>query len=342
MSSKVLITGCAGFIGFHTSLKFIKKGYHVIGIDNLNNYYDIKLKKKRLDILKKQNVKKKCFDFEKLDISNSFNIEKVFKKNNIKFVVNLAAQAGVRYSLINPRSYLDTNLVGFFNILDCSNRFKIKHLVYASTSSVYGANENFPLKENKIADHPIQFYAATKRSNEIMAHSYSSIYNLPTTGLRFFTVYGPWGRPDMALFIFTKKIIQGKKIPLFNHGNHSRSFTYVDDIVDGIFKSTVKIPKKDKLWSSKNPDPSSSNCPFRIYNIGNNKTESLKKYLKVIEKILGKKAKIKNLAIQKGDIVKTSADLKKISKEIGFYPKTSIETGIKKFTNWYKEYHKIK
>ena len=339
---KVLITGCAGFIGFHTSLKFIKKGYHVVGVDNINDYYDVKLKKKRLNILKKLNIKKKYFSFEKIDISNSSKVEKVFKKYNIKFVVNLAAQAGVRYSLINPRSYLNTNLVGFFNILDCSKRYKIKHLVYASTSSVYGANENFPLRENKIADHPIQFYAATKRSNELMAHSYSSIHKLPTTGLRFFTVYGPWGRPDMALYIFTKKIIQGKKIPLFNHGNHSRSFTYVDDIVDGVFKSTIKIPKKNNLWSSKNPDPSSSNCPFRIFNIGNNKTESLKKYLKVLEKNIGKKAKIKNLVIQRGDIVKTSADLKKISKEIGFYPKTNIETGIKKFMNWYREYHKIK
>ena len=210
MTSKVLITGCAGFIGFHATLKFLNKGFKVIGIDNLNNYYDVELKKKRLDILKQQNIKKKCFDFERLDISNSLKVERVFKKHNIKFVVNLAAQAGVRYSLINPRSYLNTNLVGFFNILDCSKRYKIKHLVYASTSSVYGANENFPLKESNIADHPIQFYAATKRSNEIMAHSYSSIHNLPTTGLRFFTVYGPWGRPDMALFIFTKKIIQGK------------------------------------------------------------------------------------------------------------------------------------
>jgi UDP-glucuronate 4-epimerase len=339
---KVLITGCAGFIGFHTSLKFIKKGYHVVGVDNINDYYDVKLKKKRLNILKKLNIKKKYFSFEKIDISNSSKIEKVFKKYNIKFVVNLAAQAGVRYSLINPRSYLNTNLVGFFNILDCSKRYKIKHLVYASTSSVYGANENFPLRENKIADHPIQFYAATKRSNELMAHSYSSIHNLPTTGLRFFTVYGPWGRPDMALYIFTKNIIQGKKIPLFNHGNHSRSFTYVDDIIDGVLKSTIKIPKKNKLWSSKNPDPSSGNCPFRILNIGNNKTESLKKYLRVLEQNIGKKAKIKNLGIQRGDIVKTSADLSKISKEIGFYPKTNIETGIKKFVNWYKEYHKIK
>ena len=242
---------------------------------------------------------------------------------------------------MNPRSYLHTNLVGFFNILDCSNRYKIKHLVYASTSSVYGANESFPLKETKIADHPIQFYAATKKSNEIMAHSYSSIYNLPTTGLRFFTVYGPWGRPDMALYIFTKNIIEDKKVPLFNGGNHSRSFTYIDDIVDGVYKSTIKIPKKNNKWSSKNPDPSSSNCPFRIYNIGNNKTESLTKYLKILEKNIGKKAKIKNLKIQKGDIVKTSADLKKINKEINFKPKTSIEVVIKNFVVWFKKYHKV-
>ena len=335
---KILVTGCAGFIGFHTCLKFIDKGYQIIGIDNLNNYYDQKLKKKRLKILKKKNF----FLFSKVDISDSNQVEKIFKQFKITFVINLAAQAGVRYSLINPRSYLNTNIIGFFNILNFSKKYKIKHLVYASTSSVYGSNENFPLKETKMADHPIQFYAATKKSNEIMAHSYSSIYNLPTTGLRFFTVYGPWGRPDMALYIFTKRIIQGKKVPLFNHGKHSRSFTYIDDIVEGIYQSTIKIPKKNNNWSPKNPDPSSSNCPFRIFNIGNNKSESLIKYLKVLEKNIGKKAKIKNLKIQKGDIIKTSADLKKINKEINFKPKTSIEVGIKNFVKWFKNYHKIK
>ena len=339
---KVLITGCAGFIGFHASLKFLKYRFKVIGIDNLNDYYDVKLKKNRLKILNKNSLNKRNFKFHRLDISDHKKLEKIFRKYKFDYVVNLAAQAGVRYSLINPRSYLNTNLVGFFNILDCSRRYKVKHLVYASTSSVYGSNENFPLKENKIADHPIQFYAATKRSNELMAHSYSSIYNLPTTGLRFFTVYGPWGRPDMALFIFSKNIIQGKKIPLFNYGNHSRSFTYIDDIVDGVFKSTIKIPKKNNLWSSKKPDPSSSNCPFRVLNIGNNKTESLKKYLKILEKTIGKKAKIQNMKIQKGDIVKTSADLRKIKNEIGFFPDTNIETGIKKFVKWYREYHNIK
>ncbi len=339
---KVLITGCAGFIGFHTSLKFLNNGFRVVGIDNLNNYYDVKLKKERLNRLNKKFSKKKKFKFQKLDISDHIKLNKLFKKYKFDFVVNLAAQAGVRYSLINPRSYLNTNLVGFFNILDNSKRYKIKHLVYASTSSVYGANENFPLKENKIADHPIQFYAATKRSNEIMAHSYSSIHNLPTTGLRFFTVYGPWGRPDMALYIFTKNIFKGNKIPLFNHGNHSRSFTYVDDIVDGVYKSTIKIVKKNKNWSNKKPDPSSSNCPFRVLNIGNNKSESLIKYLRVLEKNIGKKAKIKNLEKQLGDIIKTSADLKKIKKEINFKPKTNIETGIKKFVEWFKDYHKIR
>lgn len=340
---KILITGCSGFIGYHTTLKFLKKNFKVIGIDNLNNYYDVKLKKDRLKSINNLGYKlSKNFKFIKSDLNNFKKIEEIFEKFKFDYVINLAAQAGVRYSLINPRSYLNTNINGFFNILDCSKRYKVKHLVYASTSSVYGANENFPLKETKIADHPIQFYAATKKSNEIMAHSYSSIYNLPTTGLRFFTVYGPWGRPDMALYIFTKKILQGKKIPLFNYGNHSRSFTYIDDIVDGVYKSTIKIPKKNNKWSSKNPDPSSSNCPFRIYNIGNNKSESLVKYLRVLEKNIGKIAKIKNLKIQKGDIIKTSADLKKINKEINFRPSTSIEVGIKKFVEWYKKYHRIK
>jgi UDP-glucuronate 4-epimerase len=336
---KILITGCAGFIGYHASTKFLDKGHEVIGVDNLNNYYDVALKKNRLKELKKY---KKNFSFIKVDICNDKKINLIFKKNKFDIVVHLAAQAGVRYSITNPRSYLNTNITGFFNILECSKKYKIKHLSYASTSSVYGANKNFPLSEKNIADHPIQFYAATKRSNEIMAHSYSSLYKLPTTGFRFFTVYGPWGRPDMALFIFTKNIIEGKKIPLFNNGNHARSFTYVKDIVEGVYNSVMEIPKKNKKWSALKPDPSSSNCPFRILNIGNNKSESLKKYLKLIEKNIGKKAKINNLIIQPGDIVKTYADLTKIKNEVGFTPKTSIEKGIKEFIDWYKFYYNAK
>jgi|MDTB01.3.fsa_nt_gb UDP-glucuronate 4-epimerase len=339
----ILVTGCAGFIGFHTCLLLIKKGYNVIGIDNLNSYYSVKLKKDRLkEIYKISKIKKKQFIFLKKDICSYGALKNVFSKYKFKYVINLAAQAGVRFSISNPKEYLKTNINGFFNILDLSKKFKIKHLVYASTSSVYGANENFPLSEKNIADHPIQFYAATKRSNEIMAHSYSSLYNLPCTGLRFFTVYGPWGRPDMALYLFTKNIIQNKKVPLFNKGNHQRSFTYIDDIVAGIYKSLKNIPKRNKKWSSKRPDPSYSYSPYRILNIGNNKSESLKKYLFYIEKNLNKKAKIKNLKIQQGDIVKTEADLKKIIKEIGYRPNTSIEEGVKRFIRWYKTYHKIK
>ena len=334
---KILVTGAAGFIGFSVCNRLLELGVEVCGVDNLNNYYDPKLKKSRLEILTNQKM-----PFSKIDITNNEKINELFHNFKPTIVINLAAQAGVRYSLENPHAYINSNIVGFLNILECCRKHSIGHLIYASSSSVYGLNKTFPFSEDHNVDHPVSLYAASKKSNEAMAHSYSHIFGLPTTGLRFFTVYGPWGRPDMALYIFTKNIIQGKKIPLFNHGNHSRSFTYVDDIIDGVFKSTIKIPKKNKLWSSKNPDPSSGNCPFRILNIGNNKTESLKKYLRVLEQNIGKKAKIKNLGIQRGDIVKTSADLSKISKEIGFYPKTNIETGIKKFVNWYKEYHKIK
>ena len=239
---KILVTGCVGFIGFHVSRKLILDGHFVIGVDSINNYYDTKIKKDRLNILNKFSKK---FVFKKGDISNNLFLEKVFKKFNIDQVINLAAQAGVRYSIENPKAYLDSNLIGFFNILECSRKFKIKHLVYASTSSVYGNNSKLPFKENRHADHPIQFYAATKRSNELMAHSYSHLYGLPTTGLRFFTVYGPWGRPDMALFIFTKNILNGDKINLFNYGNHIRDFTYVDDIVEPIKRFIKKIPKKN-------------------------------------------------------------------------------------------------
>jgi UDP-glucuronate 4-epimerase len=337
---KILITGCAGFIGYHTTLIALKKNNFVVGIDNINNYYSQRLKKDRLkSIFSYSKKNKKNFRFLKIDICSFSKLEKTFKKFKFDYVIHLAAQAGVRYSIQNPRAYLNTNIGGFFNILELSRKYKIKHLVYASTSSVYGANENFPLSEKKIADHPIQFYAATKRSNEIMAHSYSSLYNLPSTGLRFFTVYGPWGRPDMALYIFTKNIINKTEIELFNYGNHMRSFTYIDDITNGIYRSMISIPKVNKKWNNKNPDPSTSNCPYRILNLGNNKTESLKKYLKYIEIYTGKRSRIKNKKIQLGDIVKTQASLIKAKKEINFTPKVSIKEGIKKFIEWYKLYN---
>ncbi|MDB2515577.1 GDP-mannose 4,6-dehydratase [Candidatus Pelagibacter bacterium] len=333
----ILITGVGGFIGFHTASKLIDKNKKVFGIDNLNNYYDVKLKKKRIQIL---HQKKKNFIFFKDDINNKKFITKIFKKYKFKKVIHLAAQAGVRYSITNPEVYIKNNINGFFNILDLCKEYKVKHLVYASTSSVYGANTNLPYKENYSTDHPIQLYAATKKSNELMAHSYSSLFNLPTTGLRFFTVYGPWGRPDMALFKFTKNIINNKKIDVFNYGNHLRDFTYIDDIVSGIISAVNNTPKRNKSWNSKYPQSSSSNCPFRIFNIGNNKPISLMKYILEIERYLGKKAKKNFLKLQKGDIKATFSNTDKICKEIKFRSKTDVKKGIKNFIDWYKDYYK--
>ena len=333
---KILITGCIGFIGFHLSKKLILNGHTVIGIDSINNYYGTKIKLDRLKILKKNSKK---FIFKKGDISKYLHLEKVFKKYKIDQVINLAAQAGVRYSIENPKAYLDSNLVGFFNILECSKKFKVKHLIYASTSSVYGNNSKLPFKESRHADHPIQFYAATKRSNELMAHSYSHLYGLPTTGLRFFTVYGPWGRPDMALFIFTKNILNGDKIDLFNFGNHIRDFTYVDDIVEPIIRLVKKPPRKINKILQKN-DPSESIAPFKIYNIGNNDPKKLMEFVKAIEKKIGKKAKINFKPLQKGDVYETYADTNKLFNLIGYKSKTDIDIGINKFVDWFREYYK--
>lgn len=331
---KIIITGSAGFIGFHLALKLLKKKKYIIGIDNLNKYYNPKLKQQRLKILNRF----KNFKFIKSDIRNYKKLNIIFKKFRPDCVVNLAAQAGVRYSIQNPREYLNTNIVGFFNIMELSKKFKIKHLVYASTSSVYGLNFKQPFSEAHTADHPTQFYAATKRSNEIMAHSYSYLYGLPTTGLRFFTVYGPWGRPDMALFKFVNKIINNKSIDVYNYGNHKRDFTYIDDITDGICKSINKIPKN--LKRKKNMNPSISTGPFQIYNIGNDKPLNLMKYIKIIENILGQKAKINFLPLQQGDMVNTRASLHKIKRNLKYNPKTSIVNGIRNFINWYKLYYK--
>jgi UDP-glucuronate 4-epimerase len=333
---KILITGCVGFIGFHLSKKLVLNGHTVIGIDSINNYYDTKIKFDRLKILK--NVSNK-FIFKKGDISNSSFVEKIFKKFKIDQVVNLAAQAGVRYSIKNPKAYLESNLIGFFNILDCSNRYKVNHLIYASTSSVYGNNSKLPFKESRHADHPIQFYAATKRSNELMAHSYSSLYKLPTTGLRFFTVYGPWGRPDMALFIFTKNILEGKKIDLFNYGNHIRDFTYVDDIVEPILR-LINKPINLKNKKIKLTDPSESSAPFKIYNIGNNDPKKLMQFVKAIEKKLEIKAKINFKPLQKGDVYETYADTSKLLLATKYKSKTSMEKGIGNFVDWFRDYYK--
>lgn len=319
---KVLITGCAGFIGFHLSNQLLKKNIEVVGIDNLNSYYDVSLKKNRLKKLKKYNK----FNFYKFDLINKNKLNLILKKNKIKYIVHLAAQAGVRYSIENPETYFKNNLEVFFNIMDLSKENKIKHFIFASTSSVYGENKKFPLSENDNSDNPISFYAATKKANEVMAHSYSYIYKLPCTALRFFTVYGPYGRPDMALFKFTKNIIENKKIDLFNKGKHLRDFTYVDDIVNGIY-SLIKKPSKNKT-------------PYNIFNIGNGKSRKLMDYLKNIEKKLGKKALIKNLPLQKGDIIKTHSDISSIKKYSKYTPSTDIDKGISEFIDWYFNYYK--
>lgn len=331
---KILVTGCAGFIGFHFCNLLLNKNINIIGVDNLNNYYDINLKKKRLEILKKN----KKFNFYLADIKNIKKLKSIFKKNKISHVVHLAAQAGVRYSLKSPESYISTNLNGFFNIINLSRLFKVKHFVYASTSSVYGSLKNTPFKESQSTDHPIQLYAATKKSNEIMAHAFSQVYNLPTTGLRFFTVYGPWGRPDMALFLFTKRILQKKSIDVFNYGKHIRDFTYVDDIVNGIFKALKNIPKKNNRFNFYKPKLGESDAPYQIYNLGNSKPIKLMDYIIQIEKNLKIKAKKKYLPLQIGDIKETHSDIKKSRKKLRYNPKTSIKTGVKNFVDWYINY----
>tara|TARA_B100000242_G_C43014060_1_gene471519 strand:- start:121 stop:1134 length:1014 start_codon:yes stop_codon:yes gene_type:complete len=335
----ILITGCAGFVGYHVSKLLLETNYDVIGLDNLNDYYDINLKKSRLKNLKNH---KKNFIFYKIDLCDYSKLNTIFKRHNPKKIINLAAQAGVRYSLINPKSYIDSNLLGFFNLIELSKNYKVKNFVYASSSSIYGANTSLPFKENTIADHPIQLYAATKRSNELIAHAYSSIHKLPTVGLRFFTAYGPWGRPDQALFLFTKNIIQNRPINLFNYGDHSRDFTYISDIANAILLALKKAPRKNQKWNSKKPDPSSSKYPFKIYNIGANKTIRLMEYIKIIEKYLNKKAKIKFRPLQKGDVKHVSSSINKIKKELGYKPKISVDEGVKRFVDWYKNYYKYK
>lgn len=316
-----LITGSAGFIGFHLSKKLLSEGFNVLGVDNLNNYYDQKIKQDRNNILKKY----KNYRFNKIDIKDYKKLDRIFKKNSIHGVVNLAAQAGVRYSLKNPRSYIENNINGFFNILELSKKYRVKKFIYASTSSIYGLQKKFPLKENFNTDNPIQLYAATKKSNELMATSYSHLYKMDTIGLRFFTVYGPWGRPDMALFKFTKNIIKGKTIEVFNKGKHERDFTYIDDIVDGIFN--IIINKKSKFGA-------------KIFNIGNGKKVKLVKYIQLIEKNLNRKSKKKFLPLQKGDVIKTHSDTKLIKKYYNYRSKTEVSYGVKKFIEWYISYFK--
>jgi UDP-glucuronate 4-epimerase len=340
MSNKkhVLVTGAAGFIGFHLSKRLCEQGYTVSGIDNMNNYYDVGLKKSRLSLL--QNLPD--FTFHQIELTDKSAIDKVFSDQHFDYVVNLAAQAGVRYSLINPYAYLESNLHGFLNILEACRHNKPDHLVYASSSSVYGANTKMPFSVHDNVDHPISLYAATKKSNELMAHTYSALYSLPTTGLRFFTVYGPYGRPDMALFLFTKAILEDKPIDVYNYGKMKRDFTYVDDIVEGIVRVMPLAPKPNADWNSDLPDPSSSFAPYKIYNIGNNNPEELMGFITALEKKLGKTA-IKNMMpIQEGDVPSTYADVDDLMRDAGFKPSTTIEEGIGKFVDWYLDYYNVK
>ena len=334
---KVIVTGSVGFIGSAVSLKLLEKRDNVIGIDNHNDYYDPKLKDARLERLKKY----ANYKHYKIDLSDRQSLVEIFKKNKIQKVVNLAAQAGVRYSMENPLAYINSNIVGFANILENCRQYKVEHLVYASTSSVYGANTKMPFSEHESTNHPLSVYAASKKSNELMAHAYSYLYQLPTTGLRFFTVYGPWGRPDMALFKFTKNIIEKKPIDVFNHGKHTRDFTYIDDIVEGIIRTLDKPAIINVNWNSNQPDPATSKAPWRIYNIGNNKSVRLMDYINALEIILEKKAIINFLPLQLGDVPDTFANTDNLKEKFDYKPSTPVLDGIRFFVQWYRDYYKV-
>jgi UDP-glucuronate 4-epimerase len=334
---KILITGSAGFIGSHLSKKFLQEGHTVIGIDNINDYYDPSLKEARLALLEHEN-----FFFYKLDLENLQGINVVFNKHIPDVVINLAAQAGVRYSLENPHAYINSNIVGFTNILEACRHSKVEQLIYASSSSVYGANESLPFSVHDNVDHPISLYAATKKANELMAHTYSHLYGLPTTGLRFFTVYGPWGRPDMALFLFTKSIIEGNPINVFNNGEMMRDFTYIDDIVESIYRLAHKKSEPNPNWNGLQPDPGTSKAPYKIYNIGNNSPVNLMDFITAIEDKLGIKAKKNFMPLQAGDVPKTYANVEDLYRDINFKPQTSIKEGINNFVDWYVKYYEVK
>ncbi len=333
--NSVLVTGAAGFIGFHLAERLLRDGYRVVGLDNLNAYYDVQLKKDRLARLTSQ----KRFSFARVDLADHKALWEVFDSGEFDVVVNMAAQAGVRYSIEKPGPYVESNLVGFVNVLECCRYSKVKHLVFASSSSVYGANTKMPFSVHHNVDHPVSLYAATKKANELMAHTYSHLYALPCTGLRFFTVYGPWGRPDMALFLFTRAILAGNPIQVFNNGRMRRDFTYIDDIVEGVIRLMPKIPEPDVSWSGDHPDPGTSYCPYRVYNIGNNHPVELMTFIETIEKILGKEAKKEFLEMQMGDVPATYADIDDLTDAVGFRPRTSLENGIRNFISWYRSYY---
>jgi UDP-glucuronate 4-epimerase len=331
----ILVTGAAGFIGCHVSRYLLNRGDEVIGLDNLNDYYDVSLKEARLALLKEEPK----FTFRRGDIAEVDAVNAVFSEHRPVRVVHLAAQAGVRYSLTNPRAYTDSNITGFLNILEACRHNEIEHLVFASSSSVYGANERQPFSEHDNVDHPVSLYAATKKANELMAHTYAHLFGLPVTGLRFFTVYGPWGRPDMALFKFTRGILAGEPIPVYNEGRMVRDFTYIEDIVEGVIRVLDQTAEPDPNWSGIAPDPARSRAPYRVYNIGNNNPVELLRYIEVLEKALGRKAILELLPIQPGDVPSTSADVSELEKAVGFRPRTTIEEGIGRFVEWYREFY---
>jgi len=335
--AKILVTGAAGFIGSHLSQRLLGKGCEVVGLDNMNDYYEVSLKEARLARLEGQ----PGFRLVRMNLEDREGIARLFDAEKFDAVVNLAAQAGVRYSIQNPYAYVDSNLCGFINILEGCRHNKVGHLVYASSSSVYGANTSMPFSVHHNVDHPVSLYAATKKANELMAHTYSSLYGLPTTGLRFFTVYGPWGRPDMALFLFTKAILEGRTIDVFNHGKMRRDFTYIDDIVEGVSRVIERVPAGDPSWSGDAPDPGGSYAPYKIYNIGNNNPVELLHFIGVIEKELGREAVKNLLPLQQGDVPATYADVDDLMRDVGFKPATSIEDGIGRFIAWYREYYRV-
>lgn len=332
----ILVTGAAGFIGFHLAQRYLDAGRPVVGFDNINDYYDVNLKRARLDVLRRN----PAFQFVHADLADAAALNRLFKQHRFEVAVNLAAQAGVRYSLENPQAYVESNLLGFINILEACRHNGAQHLLYASSSSVYGGVTKMPFSVHQNVDHPLSIYAATKKSNELMAHAYSHLFRLPTTGLRFFTVYGPWGRPDMAMFIFTRAILAGKPIQIFNHGRMKRDFTYIDDIIDGAFRLTDRLPQPDDAWNSDAPDPGRSDAPYRLYNIGNSRPVPLMQLIAVLENCLGIEAKKEFLPMQPGDVPETYADIGELAREVGFSPRTSIEDGVAKFVTWYKEYYK--
>ncbi len=333
--TKILLTGAAGFIGFHTARRLLARGDAVVGLDNVNDYYSVQLKLDRL----KQLQAEAGFRFVKLDLADREPIARLFESERFNLVVNLAAQAGVRYSLENPAAYVNSNLLGFTNILEGCRHSGVKHLVYASSSSVYGANTQMPFSVHQNVDHPVSLYAATKKANELLAHTYSHLFRLPTTGLRFFTVYGPWGRPDMALFLFTRAILAGQPIDVFNHGRMRRDFTYIDDIVEGVLRVMDRIPQPDPQWSGERPDPGTSSAPYRVYNIGNNRPVELLEMISLVERCLGRTAVKNFLPIQPGDVPETYADVDDLVRDTGFRPGTPLQEGIARFIDWYREYY---